>query len=204
MRKTGIRGIKAGGWGPAWIFFSPRQGRKPSVGWPREPLSCTSLLAFSTLLSQGSAPHYPGRCSRGPAGEHQGREEGPVRSVPCLHTACARKSPLKPRWDSPVPPGCGGKGLRPQPQELNTTPPSVTDALGLLSRGRAGRAAVGRGRSGSADGDARRAPKGMGTGRAGLKHRKDSPEAGGGSEKESTDFVPGGTVPKRDRYTPSS
>lgn len=30
---------------------------------------------------------------------------------------------------------CGGKGLRPQPHELNTTPPSVTEALGLLSRG---------------------------------------------------------------------
>lgn len=72
--RRGIRGIKAGGWGPAWIFFSPRQGRRPSVGWPRVPLSCTSMLAFSILLPRLSPPPprkmLRGSCRRvpGPGG----------------------------------------------------------------------------------------------------------------------------------------
>ena len=150
--------------------FSSVPGRVEDPLWAGLGCPCPVPPDWPSLpCSQGSAPHHPGKCSRGPAGKYQGREEAPVRSVSCPHNVCARQSPLKPRWDSPVPPGCGGAGLRPQPQEQTTTPPSCTDALGLLSRGRAGGAAVGRGRSGPANGDARRAPRGMGISRAELK-----------------------------------
>ena len=82
-RKTqGIRGIKAGGGDQPGFSSVPGRGRGPSVVWPREPRSCPSPLAFSTHLSQGSDPQYPGKCSREPAGESQGLEDASVSSVP--------------------------------------------------------------------------------------------------------------------------
>lgn len=70
-----------------------------------------------------------------------------MRSVTCPLTVCGRQSPLNPRWDSPVVPGCRGTSHCTAPLHRRPRAPA--------GRGRAGGAAVGWGRSGPADGDAR-------------------------------------------------
>lgn len=138
--------------------------------WPREPRSCPSPLASSTHLSQGSDPQYPGKCSREPAGESQGREDASVRSVPCPLTVCGRQSPLNPRWDSPVVPGCRGTSHCTAPLQRRPRVPA--------GRGHAGGAAVGWGRSGPADGDARQVLR-DGSRLGGGETQVQSPQQGG-------------------------